>query len=99
MCDFFAVFLKKGNITVIRNFENAIVLKVKIVKRLKVEVVSYNQVFRPNFRFNNLKETSSKIQGASYNRENTVYLTIMEAHSKINPLQLLTVKHLHGSDI
>ena len=28
--------------TVIRNFENAIVLKVKIVKRLKVEVASYN---------------------------------------------------------
>ena len=60
--------LKKGDITVIRNFENAIVLKVKIVKRLKVEVASYNRVFRRNFRFNNLKETSSKIQGASYNR-------------------------------
>ena len=59
---------KKSDITVIRNFENAIVLKVKIVKRLKVEVASYNRVFRRNFRFNNLKETSSKIQGASYNR-------------------------------
>ena len=49
MCDFFSVFKKKGDITVIRNFENAIVLKVKIVKRLKVEVVSYNQVFRRIF--------------------------------------------------
>ena len=85
--------LKKGDITVIRNFENAIVLKVKIVKRLKVEVASYNWVFRRNFQFNDLKVASSKIQGASYNRENTVYLTIMEAHSKIDPLQLLTVKH------
>ena len=54
--------------TVIRNFENAIVLKVKIVKKPKVEVASYNRVFRRNFRFNNLKETSSKAQGASYNR-------------------------------
>ena len=57
-----AVKLKKGDMTVIRNFENAIVLKVKIVKKPKVEVASYN----------NLKETSSKIQGASYNWENTV---------------------------
>ena len=56
---------KKGDMTVIRNFENAIV---KIVKKPKVEVASYNRVFRRNFRFNNLKETSSKIQGASYNR-------------------------------
>ena len=54
--------------TVIRNFENAIVLKVKIVKKPKVEVASYNRVFRRNFRFNNLKETSSKTQDASYNR-------------------------------
>ena len=54
--------------TVIRNFENAIVLKVKIVKKPKVEVTSYNRVFRGNFRLNNLKETSSKIQGASYNQ-------------------------------
>ena len=54
--------------TVIRNFENAIVLKVKIVKKPKVEVASYNRVFRRNFWFNNLKETSSKIQGPSYNR-------------------------------
>ena len=54
--------------TVIRNFENAIVLKVKIVKKPKVEVASYNRVFRGNFRLNNLKETSSKIQGASYNQ-------------------------------
>ena len=53
--------------TVIRNFENAIVLKVKIVKKPKVEVASYNRAFRLNFRFNNLKETSSKIQSASYN--------------------------------
>ena len=64
----FCRLLKKGDITVIRNFEKAIVLKVKIVKRLKVEVVSYNWLFRQNFWFNNLKETSSKIQGASYNR-------------------------------
>ena len=39
---------------VIRNFENAIVLKVKIVKKPKVEVTSYNRVFRRNFWFNNL---------------------------------------------
>ena len=62
--------------TVIRNFENAIVLKVKIVKKPKVEVASYNRIFRRNFRFNNLKETSSKIQSAPYNRENTVIFII-----------------------
>ena len=33
-----------------------------------VEVTPYNQVFRRNFRFNNLNETSSEIQGASYNQ-------------------------------
>ena len=44
--------------TVIRNFENAIVLKVKIVKKRKVETASYNWVFKRNFWFNNLKETS-----------------------------------------
>ena len=58
--------------TVIRNFENAIVLKVKIVKKPKVKVASCNWVFRQRFRFNDLKETSSKIQGASYNQENMV---------------------------
>ena len=62
--------------TVIRNFENAIVLKVKIVKKPKVEVASYNRIFRRNFRFNNLKETSSKIQSAPYNRENKVIFII-----------------------
>ena len=51
-----------------RNFENAIVFKVKIVKMPKVEIAPYNRVFRRNFRLNNLNETSSKIQGASYNR-------------------------------
>ena len=30
--------------TVIRNFENAVVLKVKIVKKPKVEVASYNNL-------------------------------------------------------
>ena len=50
------------------NFENAIVFKVKIVKMPMVEVTPYNQVFRRNFRFNNLNETSSEIQGASYNQ-------------------------------
>ena len=30
----------------------------------KVEAVSYNQAFRWNFQFVNLKESSSKIQGA-----------------------------------
>ena len=64
----FLPFVKKGDMTVIRNFENAIVLKVKIVKKPKVEVASSNRVFRRNFRFNDLKETSSKTQGASYNR-------------------------------
>ena len=68
LCDFFAFCQIKGDMTVIRNFENAIVLKVKIVKKPKVEAASYNLVFRRNFWFNNLKETSSKIQGASYNR-------------------------------
>ena len=34
----FLPFVKKGDMTVIRNFENAIVLKVKIVKKPKVEV-------------------------------------------------------------
>ena len=58
--------------TVIRNFENAIVLKVKIVKKPKVKVASCNWVFRQRFRFNDWKETSSKIQGASYNQENIV---------------------------
>ena len=67
-CVTFLPFVKKGDMTVIRNFENAIVLKVKIVKKPKVEVASYNRVFRRNFRFNNLKETSSKTQGVSYNR-------------------------------
>ena len=64
----FLPFVKKGDMTVIRNFENAIVLKVNIVKKPKVEVASSNRVFRRNFRFNDLKETSSKIQSASYNR-------------------------------
>ena len=68
LCDFFAFCQIKGDMTVISNFENAIVLKVKIVKKPKVEVASYHRVFRRNFWFNNLKETSSKIQGASYNR-------------------------------
>ena len=63
------LLLKKGDMTVIRNFENAIVLKVKIVKKPKVKVASCNWVFRQCFRFNDLKETSSKIQGASYNQE------------------------------
>ena len=58
--------------TVIRNFENTIVMKVKMVKKPKFEVVSFNWVCRRNFQFNNLKEMSSKIQGVSYNRENTV---------------------------
>ena len=62
--------------SVIRNFENAIVLKVKIVKKPKVEVASDNRIFRRNFRFNNLKETSSKIQSAPYNRENKVIFII-----------------------
>ena len=67
------VLLKSRGVTLLRdNFENATVLKVKIVKKPKVEVASYNQVFRQRSQFNNLKETSSKIQGASYNRENMV---------------------------
>ena len=37
----------------------------------KVEVVSYYQAFRQNFQFVNLKESSSKLQCASYNQ---VYL-------------------------
>ena len=34
----FLPFVKKGDMTVIRNFEKAIVLKVKIVKKPKVAV-------------------------------------------------------------
>ena len=37
-----------------------------------VEVASYNQVLRLNFQLVNLKETSSKFQGASYNQKNVV---------------------------
>ena len=54
----FLPFVKKGDMTVIRNFKNAIVLKVKIVKKPKVEIASYNRVFRQRFWFNNLKEMS-----------------------------------------
>ena len=44
----FCLLFKKGDMTVIRNFENAIVLKVKIMKKPKVEVASYNRVLRRN---------------------------------------------------
>ena len=37
-CVTFLPFVKKGDMTVIRNFENAIVLKVKIVKKPKVRL-------------------------------------------------------------
>ena len=37
-----------------------------------VEVASYNHVFMLNFQLVNLKETSSKFQGASYNQKNVV---------------------------
>ena len=37
-----------------------------------VEVESYNRVLRLNFQLVNLKETSSKFQGASYNQKNVV---------------------------
>ena len=53
--------------TVIRNFENTIVLKVEIMKKPKVEAASYNRVFGQNFQFNNLKEMSLKNQCVSYN--------------------------------
>ena len=37
-----------------------------------VEVESYNRVLRLNFQLVNLKETSSKFQGASHNQKNVV---------------------------
>ena len=63
----FCLLLKKGDLTVIRNFENTIVLKVKIMKKPKVEAASYNRVFGQNFQFKNLKEMSLKNQCVSYN--------------------------------
>ena len=66
-CVTFLPFVKKGDLTVIRNFENTIVLKVKIMKKPKVEAASYNRVFGQNFQFKNLKEMSLKNQCVSYN--------------------------------
>ena len=59
---------EKGDMTVIRNFENAVVLQWRWRKKHKVVVASYNQVFIWNFQFVNLTGSSSKIQGTSYNR-------------------------------
>ena len=58
----FCLLLKKGDTTVTRNFENTTVLKVKIVKNPKVEVVSYNWVFRQDFPFVNLKNVQKLTQ-------------------------------------